>query len=573
MIRLLIFILSVIFLAGLLGSLAGIESLFRAEIFGVKIAMPAGVLLGALLFSAVFLVFGTSLVNHFTTMPARMRARREKQKQDRGVAALTRGLEAVAVGDPDDAEHHARIARRNLGEGSLTRLLTAQAADLSGDTETASASFAAMLEAPETEFLGLRGLYTQAMRDGDEEAARGYAERAFRLRSTADWAFQSVFDLALSRGGWGEARNALEIAVKNKNVAPDRGKRGQAALLTAAAYAASQSGDSKTALEEAEQALKSVPGFAPAAVLAAEIHKAAGQDKRGEKVLLQAYGVNPDRALASAYLVLWSDKTAEEKATGLNAFKKRNADAPATAYIAAWVHDFEGDHKAALEAMAPLLTQSAPAHDCAFMARVTGAAYGEAASRPWLERAAGAARDPDPGVDGVYDLTREGWATLVREYMDHGRLAPPPLEGVALGLPTEEIKRLAAPLAALAGPTAAETEPAPSAMDAINKAVSGSKPEPAADPGDSAQGASAEENSAADEALVLEAEAKVSVADGDGADNASQIADNDEGIETDPKIQEEDGEVINLSSADTTPPDEPGDATADGSDSNRQTGS
>lgn len=109
------------------------------------------------------------------------------------------------------------------------------------------------------------------------------------------------------------------------------------------------------------------------------------------------------------------------------------------------------------------------------MADMMGAAYGEAAARPWLERAAMAPRDPNPGADGDYTLTRTGWAVVVREYMEHGRLAPPPLEGLARGLASEEFQLLAAPIAAIAAPIAEEApEPAPeSAMDQVTKAVSG----------------------------------------------------------------------------------------------------
>ena len=42
------------------------------------------------------------------------------------------------------------------------------------------------------------------MAAGETDAAKGYAERAYRLRPNAAWAFQSVFDLGLDRGAWRE---------------------------------------------------------------------------------------------------------------------------------------------------------------------------------------------------------------------------------------------------------------------------------------------------------------------------------------------------------------------------------
>ena len=495
MIRLLIFILMVIFVVSTATVLADMDSALTAIVLGKKINMPLGLFIGVLVFAAGLLIVGTSVANYFAGMPERMRMRKRQTTMDRGVAALTRGLEAVAVGDPDDAQHHARIARRHLGEGSVTRLLTAQAAELAGDDDAAGQSYSAMLEAPETEFLGLRGLYDKATRAGDAEAARGFAERAFRLRSNAGWAFQSVFDLALDRGAWGEARDALATALKNKVVDAVRARRGEAALLAAAAYAAEQAGDNATALDEAEHALKAAPGFAPAAALAARIHLNGNREHRALKALEHAFAASPDKALIAAYLNLFADKDDATKAQRLRAMADRHSDAPAAMFARAQAHLLVGEKKEAIAAMEPLLAESAPSQDCSFMARAVGAAFGEAAARPWLERAARAQRNPDPGADGVYTLTRAGWAILIREFMEHNRLYAPPLEGQPLGLPAEEIKLLAAPLAAIAAPKDEEPETAgdveavapsdDSALESVNIGDSkDSGPETAPEPDD-----------------------------------------------------------------------------------------
>jgi len=220
MIRILIFILSAIFVVSTATWFASMDSRFAFELFGAKIAMPTGLAIGVLVVGALALVAATNFARDIASLPGKIKARSAQARRERGVAALTRGLEAVAVGDAMDAQHHARVARRNLDEMSLTRLLTAQAAQLAGDDETANKSFSAMLEAPETEFLGLRGLYAKALREGDKAAARGYAERAFKLRPNAGWAFNSVFELGLERGAWGEMRDVLMAAAKNQLLAP-----------------------------------------------------------------------------------------------------------------------------------------------------------------------------------------------------------------------------------------------------------------------------------------------------------------------------------------------------------------
>ena len=68
-------------------------------------------------------------------------------------------------------------SRRAPGQ-PLTRLLQAQTAQLKGDRVAAREIFKDMVEDPQTRIAGLRGLYIEAEREGEEEAAHQIAERA-----------------------------------------------------------------------------------------------------------------------------------------------------------------------------------------------------------------------------------------------------------------------------------------------------------------------------------------------------------------------------------------------------------
>ena len=61
-------------------------------------------------------------------------------------------------------------------------LLSAQAAQLSGDEKAAGRFFKAMTEEPETRYLGLSGQLRQALQDGDHSNALHLAEEASNLR-------------------------------------------------------------------------------------------------------------------------------------------------------------------------------------------------------------------------------------------------------------------------------------------------------------------------------------------------------------------------------------------------------
>lgn len=453
MLRILIFVIGVAFFAFVLTALAYVDGRTTAEAFGMKYDFHTGgvaIILLLVLGAAIVL---TSAYKDLKRLPHDLKIRLRDGRRARGVAAAARGLEAVAVGDAEGARRFARVAERNLEDSALTRLLSAQAAQLAGDEAAATRSFTAMLEAPETAFVGLRGLYLQAMRSGDKAAARSHAERAFRLRPNAAWAFDSVFSLGLDAGAWGETREVLKAAARHRSVAAEKAKRGEAALLAADAYAAAASGDARLALDEAEAALKLAPSLAPAAALAARLHGEAGRRGRASKLLEQAFAGDAHPALARAHNDLYKDEPVEKRAEHMLRLAGRQPEAREAKLQKARRHLLLSEFAAARGVLEPLLEEAAYSDECAMMAE---AAAGERASldgkpesasaaRQWLQRAASAPRNPVPGADGAFHFTRDGWACLVREYMEHGRLAPPPLEEGPSGVSADELKRLAGP--------------------------------------------------------------------------------------------------------------------------------
>src|SRR3546814_13347697 len=85
---------------------------------------------------------------------------------------------AVAAGDAQEAARWSRRADDLLEDPPLTLLLSAQAAQLNGDERAAEKYFNAMLEKPETRFLGLRGLLMPALPENDHRRALGFARQA-----------------------------------------------------------------------------------------------------------------------------------------------------------------------------------------------------------------------------------------------------------------------------------------------------------------------------------------------------------------------------------------------------------
>ncbi len=445
MIRILIYILLVIAAAWGITWLTGVTGFAVIRWEGTQLELPTALLVGLLVIAALLCFFGGQIVSWLTSLPARLRRRSEDTKRARGMMALTRGLEAVAAGDAADAQRHARTASSNLNEPALTRLLTAQAAQLAGDRLTAETAYAGMLEAPETEFLGLRGLYLHALASGDQDEARAYAERAFELRPGTSWAFESVLTLGLERGAWGDAIHAIGRARQNGAADGPEFKRIEGALLAAQAFAASESDDHDTALKDAEAALKKAPSLTPAAAIAAEAEVKAGRRSRAVKILGEAWAAEPHPGLAAVMRRIFEHEREERVSGRLMKLAEKNPSHPESQLLLAQVQLEGGQASAAQETLEPLLKGRASRRVLTLMAEITETRYGAEAAAAWKAKAAHAPLEFIPGQDGDFQYTTEGWRRLIREYGEHERLAPPPLEVETPELDIEEVRALLAP--------------------------------------------------------------------------------------------------------------------------------
>lgn len=415
------------------------------ELEGTRLDISTNALLGAAIVALLIFFFGGTLVSWLSGLPSRIRRRGEERRRAKGMTALTRGLEAVAAGDAVDAQRFAKQADKSLNEPALTRLLTAQAAQLAGDTQTAQLSYTAMLEAPETEFLGLRGLYMQALQDGDLEAARAYAERAFQLRPGTSWAFESVLGLNIERGAWGDALEALTLARQQDLADGLEFRRMEAALLTAQAYSAEDAEDTDLALKDSLAALKKAPSITPAAALAAELEVNAGRRSKAAKILAEAWEAEPHPGLAAVMRRIFSHERDERVQGRLIKLTERNPDHPESKLLLAQVQLEGGDAAAAQATLEPLLTGRPNRRVLALMEEITEARYGAAAAAEWKLRAAKAPAEVIPGADGTFHYTTEGWRRLIREFSEHARLAPPPLEVETPEIGADEVRALLMP--------------------------------------------------------------------------------------------------------------------------------
>src|SRR5918997_3611901 len=142
--------------------------------YAVDLTTAAVALIAAILLTMGLLWFLQELIR----APGSLARRWRDRNIERGRSAASQGLIAVAAGDLRTAERATQEAARRIPGQPLARLLQAQTAQLKGDRSAARRIFQEMTEDPATRIAGLRGLYIEAEREGEREAAHVIAEQA-----------------------------------------------------------------------------------------------------------------------------------------------------------------------------------------------------------------------------------------------------------------------------------------------------------------------------------------------------------------------------------------------------------
>ena len=317
---------------------------------------------------------------------------------------------AIGAGDGSLAIRYAGQARKALPNEPLTHLLRAQTAQLTGDRATSRRIFEAMLASPDTEQLGLRGLFLEAQREGEREAARQFAERALKLNPKLAWPVEALFDLQCRADDWQGALDTLAIGAAQQ---PDRqdgrrppprraadrtgaGGRGYGGRQGARAGAAKRIGWRRTWCR---------PPPSPAACWPRRA------TRRAPRACCSRPGAS--RRIPTSPPPTPTPVPATARATGSTAcatsprLTPHDSEGPIALAITA-IEAREWDE--ARGALEPLLEGRLTQRVATLMARIEGEQHGHTGRvREWLARAVNAPRDPAWTADGVVS---DRWAPV-----------------------------------------------------------------------------------------------------------------------------------------------------------------
>ena len=359
---------------------------------------------------------------------ARAEARR-RQSND----VLARGFLAVAAGDGSEALRLSKKAADLAPDApGLVRVLAAQAAEAAGDMAQAQAAYTAMLGFPEMRLAGHKGLMQLALSQGAQETALRHAQEAYGEARTARWAWRAILDSRLQAADWEGALDLVKSALDRKIVPPVVAERARAALLAASAAQLEHAPEPKArgqAQDQAVEAAKSQPGFAPGVVMAARLLAQDGKVGRAAATLENAWRAGPHPALWLAYRDLRTDETPRERAQRLGQLAAVNPTHRESLFLYVEQALIAGDAPAAREAAKALEGEPVTARIAGLMARAAYAAGAIDEARVWLAQGMNAPPEPDWS-----DLDPEGrafayhaqdWARLVITFAETGELIHP----------------------------------------------------------------------------------------------------------------------------------------------------
>ena len=325
--------------------------------------------------------------------PGRIARRLKQRREQMGQEALRRGIFAAGAGDRLAAMRAGAIAKKYVPEEPMTLLLEAQSAQLNEDAIASRQAFERMLEKPEMAELGLRGLFIEAKKAGQAEAAKQFAQRALAANPGLQWSSSALFDIQCREGDWRGALNTLGQARHHRHLARAEADRRRALLLTQLATELEETQQGK-ALAYAQEALGLSPSLVPAAAIAGRILASQGNTARATKLLTQAWHTSPHPEIALIYAHARTGNSPRDRLSRVKtlAGSGRSLEGDIAVAVAA-IEAKEWD--AARAALQPHLANAPAARVCRLMARIeVGQNRDLGRAREWLAKAARGAPDP-----------------------------------------------------------------------------------------------------------------------------------------------------------------------------------
>ena len=332
----------------------------------------------------------------------------DRNREKKGYQALSDGLLALASGEGRVAMEKARKAERFLQKPELTNLLTAQAAEMSGDSHKATEVYKKLLADDSTRFVGVRGLMKQQLVEGNTDKALKLAETAFALKPRHVETQDTLLKLQAEDGDWKGARETLSAKLRYGSVPRDVHRRRDAVLALSEARDIVDEDASVEMREKAIEANKLSPDLIPAAVMAAKGYIEQGKGRAATKLLRKAWSVQPHPDLAAAFAAIEPEETPAKRVIRFRNLIKGDENHAEAMMLMAELQIAAEDFPAARRALGDLYESDPTTRSLTIMAAIErGEGADDAVVKGWLAKALTAPRGPQWVCDNCHHIHAE----------------------------------------------------------------------------------------------------------------------------------------------------------------------
>ncbi len=333
-----------------------------------------------------------------------------RNRERQGFEAMADGMMALASGEGRLAMTKAARAERYLKRPELTNLLTAQAAELAGDTKKATEVYKRLLQDDRTRFVGVRGLMKQRLAEGDTDTALLLAQKAFALKPRHVDTQDTLLQLQADKSDWAGARKTLAAKLKHGVLPRDVHRRRDAVLALSEAKELIDEDSTVEMREAAIEANRLSPDLIPAAIMAARAYIEQGKARNASRILKKAWGAHPHPELAAAFADIEPDETISARIKRFHALTKLHPTHPETRMLLAELNIAAEDFAAARTALGDLADTDPTARSLTIMAAIErGEGAEDSVVKGWLARALTAPRGPQ-WVCGSCQSVHAEWA-------------------------------------------------------------------------------------------------------------------------------------------------------------------
>ena len=406
MIRLATWIIASLLLTAGIAWLVSLPGTALIEIAGYKMQPRLGMAAFVVAAGLAAVILAWSILRRILDAPRYFAELNRKRRREAGVAALSDGFVALQAGDPSRARVLAREARSNMPRNHAAQLLEARSDLALGDMQSAREHYRALISNKKTAVAALAGLYEQARTQGRTDAALSFAQKAVALSPQRRWASDAVIDDLTRRGQW-----ELALASVNAEAATTREekmlKRRKQAVIETALAREQVDTNPLSALDHATLALKLVPDFVPAALIAARIQSNRGEVRKAMSLLRRVWRATSHPHVATLYANAQPGVSAVDRLKRVRELIDTPPPNRPAAIVLARIAVDAYDWTTARNALAGYAGSDPTQAVCLLMAEIEdGQNADQGKAREWLARAVRAPADPVWIADGI---TADEW--------------------------------------------------------------------------------------------------------------------------------------------------------------------